>query len=154
MNDELTPIGRERRETILRDAQTFARSRRRRRSAGRLFAAAAVTLCAGIGIWPLVRPLSNQNPVERPVAVVEPPRPALPNKYASRPAPAHPGKSPRSVEIVHILTDMTLPDRLRAPVAAPVTRLDDDALLAALAAAGKPAAIVSQAGRVTLVALN
>jgi hypothetical protein len=138
MNDKfLTPDGRERRSRILQLAIGEASRHRRRRWIAR--SAAAMIVVAVIGIASLrttVRPQTVLRPVRVPVAVIPPP-----------PAATQP-----SVAIEYLATDPTITDRLSIKPEPPRwTSIDDDELLAELAAAGKPAGLAYVNGRPILL---
>jgi hypothetical protein len=140
MNDvELTPSGQERREQILALAIGETKRRRRRRFAIRGGAIAIILLVIGLTLLRVPRAIPRRSDTQ----ITE----RIPQNIAP------PNRSPLSrIVIERIETDPTIASRLSVPRTPPRwQRLDDNHLLDELAAAGKPAGIVTIGGQSTLV---
>lgn len=140
---ELSQAGRTRRGEILAAAQRIARRRRIGRLTRRGVLACAVLAA---GTWASE---SLRKPHSSP-----PPQQAHMGKPESRPTvvPAPPRRKPAEIVIERVTTDSTLATQWATPKdGAAWQRLDDDALLQQLAAAGKPAGLAHVDGHARVV---
>ena len=158
--------GARRREEILGLARAAARGRRRRRVVAKFAAGGACAAVAAVALLLVVRGAGPQ-PAERIARETADPRPPVLPRHSPhrpqcrrhprrrRPPPSPPTARPRrrpAIVVVRIETDPTLSDRLAVPrPAADWQRLDDDALVAALARTGRPAGLAHVGGRALLL---
>lgn len=138
----LSPVGQDRARHILGLAiREAARRRRRRRRHACQSAALALLAAAGLSLW-----TSTRSRTSLPPAIVA--YPAPPAQPPATPAPP----ADNVPVLTHIYTDPNILTRLRITPQPPQWQtITDDQLLATLASAGHPAAIVPLNGKPTLL---
>jgi len=133
-SEMLSAAGQERREAIL---QTALRTVRRRRRARR-----AVGVTGGVAAIVLVAVMLHRSPESVPQTSV--PQPVAPPRVAVQPSypPVESPDVPRFATIRIVGDDPTIMERLAAPAVPQLWRtIDDEELLAEMAAAGQPAGL-------------
>ena len=143
---DLSPQGLSRRESMLAEltaamTEIHRRRRRRRRAAGGI-AGIAVLVLAALAVQLLLSSRSNPNLTPGPDSE------KLAEALPVEPSPIDDVEPPCVIRIVR--TDPNILKRLELDPEPSVVNLDDDALLAALAALDRPAGLIRQDGKVRL----